>query len=59
MLFASVAHPQAAPVTGLLVFNQHCHGVDRESARWDPKDGELCLARLKSGETLMEDRKRF
>ena len=22
----------------------------------DPKDGELCLARLKSGETLMEDR---
>ena len=23
---------------------------------WDPKDGELCLARLKSGEPLMEDR---
>ena len=23
---------------------------------WDPKDGELCLARLKSGETLMEVR---
>ena len=23
---------------------------------WDPKDGELCLATLKSGETLMEDR---
>ena len=23
---------------------------------WDPKDGELCLAMLKSGETLMEDR---
>ena len=23
---------------------------------WDPKDGELCLARLKSGETRMEDR---
>ena len=23
---------------------------------WDPTDGELCLARLKSGETLMEDR---
>ena len=23
---------------------------------WDPKDGELCLPRLKSGETLMEDR---
>ena len=23
---------------------------------WDPKDGELCLARLKPGETLVEDR---
>ena len=23
---------------------------------WDPKDGELCLARIKSGETLMEVR---
>ena len=23
---------------------------------WDPKDAQLCLARLKSGETLMEDR---
>ena len=23
---------------------------------WDPKDGELCLARMKSGETLMEVR---
>ena len=22
---------------------------------WDPKDGELCMARLKSGETLMGD----
>jgi len=27
-----------------------------EHTRWDPKDGELCLARSKSGETLMEDR---
>ena len=23
---------------------------------WDPKDGELCLGRVKSGETLMEAR---
>ena len=26
-----------------------------EHTNWDPKDGELCLARLKSGETMMED----
>ena len=28
----------------------------QERVRWDPKDGELCLARLKPGETLVEDR---
>ncbi len=31
-------------------------GEQQEHTRWDPKDGELCLARLKSGENLMEDR---
>ena len=31
-------------------------GVERERARWDPKDGELCLERLKPEETLVEDR---
>ena len=30
--------------------------AEQERTRWDPKDGELCLAGLKSGETLMEDR---
>ena len=30
--------------------------VERERARWDPKDGELCLKRLKPEETLVEDR---
>lgn len=28
----------------------------QERTRWDPKDGELCPARTKSGETLMEVR---
>ncbi len=28
-----------------------------EHTCWDPKDGELCLGRVKSGETLMEARR--
>ncbi len=30
--------------------------AEPERTRWDPKDGELCLNRLKPGETLVEDR---
>ena len=30
--------------------------IYHEHTGYDPKDGELCLIRLKSGETLMEDR---
>jgi len=30
--------------------------AEQERTRWDPKDGELCLSRTKSGETLMEVR---
>ena len=33
------------------VFRSEC-----EHTCWDPKDGELCLRRAKSGETLMEAR---
>ena len=33
------------------------HWEYAEHKCWDPKDGELCLARLKSGETLVEDRR--
>ena len=28
-----------------------------EHTCWDPKDGELCLCRLKAGEILLEDRR--
>ena len=30
--------------------------AEQERTRWDPKDGELCLSRMKSEETLMEVR---
>lgn len=30
--------------------------AEQERTRWYPKDGELCLSRTKSGETLMEVR---
>ena len=39
---------------------QHRAGVnrrhDQEHICWDPKDGELCLSRVKPGETLVEAR---
>jgi hypothetical protein len=28
-----------------------------EPSRWDPKDGDLCLSRVKPGETLVEARR--
>ena len=31
-------------------------GAEQERARWDPKDGELCLSRTKPEETLVEVR---
>jgi len=32
-------------------------GIELEHVCWDPKDGELCLSRIKSEETLMEVRR--
>ena len=29
-------------------------GAEIERTRWDPKDGELCLSRMKPEETLVE-----
>ena len=31
-------------------------GFEYEHSRWDPKDGELCLNRVKPEETLVEAR---
>ena len=33
-----------------------CEGYEQEDIRMDPKDGELCLCRMKPGETLVEVR---
>ena len=33
-----------------------CERFEYEHTCWDPKDGELCLSRAKSGEILMEAR---
>ena len=30
--------------------------AEKERTRWDPKDGELCLSRMKPEETLVEVR---
>ena len=39
------------------VWNFPCRSqAEQERTRWDPKDGELCLSRLKPGETLVEGR---
>jgi hypothetical protein len=42
-----------APMTNL---EPRQHRFEYERIRCDPKDGELCLSRVKSGETLMEAR---
>ena len=34
----------------------HVRAAETERTRWDPKDGELCLSRMKPGETLVEVR---
>ena len=33
-----------------------CERFEYEHICWDPKDGELCLSRVKPGETLVEAR---
>ena len=63
------ASQECAPSGGwaavrLLVGAPHSRGVSfslrvethQERTRWYPKDGELCLARTKPGETLVEVR---
>ena len=42
----------------LYLFNARffLRGVDAERKCWDPKGGELCLGRVKAGETLLEAR---
>jgi hypothetical protein len=50
-------------VTGRNVFTHRhyrpiltCERFESEHSCWDPKDGDLCLNRVKPGETLVEAR---
>ncbi len=45
--FGGCRHPRGMMVDPII---HHKH------TRWDPKDGELCLSRVKPGETLVEAR---
>lgn len=47
-LSSHTAHHSPVPVA--------CNGAEVERIRWDPKDGELCLSRMKPEETLVEVR---
>ena len=39
------------------VLSAYARVAHRERTRWDPKDGELCLSRMKPEETLVEVRR--
>ena len=51
LLLLEITGPHSGGVSSPSVGEAH-----RERTRWDPKDGELCLARAKPGETLVEAR---
>ena len=42
----------AVPARLVLIVDE----AEQERTRWDPKDGELCLSRMKPEETLVEVR---
>jgi hypothetical protein len=46
-----MTRPHSGGVSSTFVGEAH-----RERTRWDPKDGELCLERIKPEETLVEVR---
>ena len=54
LLFTEMNRPHSGGVSSAYAGEAH-----RERTRWDPKDGELCLERMKPEETLVEVRFRF
>jgi hypothetical protein len=48
-----LANKREAPSADLVSHTR----LETERTRWDPKDGELCLSRVKPGETLVEARR--
>ena len=53
MKVKQVGTPQGGHHRPIMIYGER---FELEHACWDPKDGELCVNRSKSGETLMEDR---
>ena len=43
-------------VVALSTVSFACERYEYKRIRWDPKDGDLCLNRVKPGETLVEAR---
>jgi len=41
---------------GTIVRSIACKRFEKEHSRWDPKDGDLCLLRVKARETVLEAR---
>jgi hypothetical protein len=51
-----VSAAEVGTVRGTIDRSFACERFEYEHIRWDPKDGDLCLNRVKPGETLVEAR---
>ena len=51
-----VSAAEVGTVRGTIDRSSACGRFEYEHICWDPKDGDLCLNRVKPGETLVEAR---
>ena len=56
MKVKQVGTPQGGHHRPIMIYGER---FELERISRDPKDGDLCLCRMKPGETLVEVRKRF